>query len=110
MLAELSLWGTGIGDAGAKSLSAALNQNTTLKNLWLGECENITDEGATALKEALATNSTLDQLALVMTGVSDEVQEQLEELVSARREQRALSQSQKLHGAGHQAAPGGLAA
>ena len=43
-MAELSLWGTGVGDAGAKSLATALKENTTLKNLWLGECEGITDE------------------------------------------------------------------
>ena len=33
-----------MGDAGAKSLATALKKNTTLKNLWLGECEAITDE------------------------------------------------------------------
>lgn len=43
-LAELSLWGTGVGNAGTKSLASALKQNTALKNLWLGECEDITDE------------------------------------------------------------------
>jgi len=95
---ELSLWGTGIGNTGTTALAGALKQNTTLKNLWLGECENISDEGATTLKDMLSENSTLDQLALVMTGVSDELQDELEELVSARRVHRAMSESQTLRG------------
>ena len=95
-LHELSLWGTGVQDAGAKSLANALRQNSTLKNLWLGECEGITDEGATALKDALAENAELDQLALIMTSVSEQLQDDIEQLVVSRREQRALSASQSV--------------
>jgi len=88
---ELSLWGTGIGNTGATALAGALKQSTTLENLWLGDCENISDEGATTLKEMLSENSTLDQLALVMTGVSDKLQGELEEVVAARLKHRAVS-------------------
>ena len=94
-LHELSLWGTGLGDAGVKVLATALTSNTTLKNLWLGECEGITDDGAAAIKEALLENTCLEQLALVMTGVSEELQDELEQLMSTRREQRAIAQSQR---------------
>jgi hypothetical protein len=90
-LTELSLWGTGVGDAGAKSFASALRRNATLKNLWLGECEGITDEGAVSLQAALHENSSLDQLALVMTSASDNVQDGIEELVATRREERAVA-------------------
>ena len=95
-LQELSLWGTGIGNAGAKSLADALKQNKVLKNLWLGECEEIGDVGASALMEALSVNPTLDQLALVMTSVSEELQDEIETVVATRREERALSESGRL--------------
>lgn len=96
-LEELSLWGTGIGNAGAKSLAGALKQNKHLKILWLGECEEIGDDSFSALMEALSVNTTLDQLALVMTSVSEELQEEIETVVATRREQRALTESVSLH-------------
>lgn len=90
-LTELSLWGTGIGDAGASSFASALRKNTTLQNLWLGECEGISDTGAASLQDALQENSSLDQLALVMTSVSDGVQDVINDLISSHREHRALA-------------------
>eukprot|EP00802_Teleaulax_amphioxeia_P012559 Tamp_12602.p1 GENE.Tamp_12602~~Tamp_12602.p1 ORF type:complete len:395 (+),score=99.56 Tamp_12602:36-1220(+) len=104
-LHELSLWGTGVGNAGTKSLASALKQNTALKNLWLGECEDITDEGARALMEAVSTTSTLNQLALVMTGVSEELQDEIENLVTMRREERAQALGASRAGSGQEAVP-----
>ena len=89
--AELSLWGTGLSDAGATSLARALARNKHLKHLWLGECEGISDEGASVLRESLHANDALEQLTLVMSGVSDELQEDITDLVAARRQQRALA-------------------
>mmetsp|Transcript_3586 Transcript_3586/g.8458 ORF Transcript_3586/g.8458 Transcript_3586/m.8458 type:complete len:406 (-) Transcript_3586:170-1387(-) len=85
-LTELSLWGTSVSDHGATALARALKTNTTLQQLWLGECEGVTDEGAAALKESLQVNTTLQQLGLVCTGVSDELQDEIEDLVQSQRE------------------------
>ena len=90
-LEELSLWGTGIGDPGAQALAKALATNTSLKHLWLGECEGITDAGAQALLAALDANTVLDQLALIMTGASDSLQDDVEARLAARRELRAAA-------------------
>ena len=93
-LEELSLWGTGIGDPGAQALAKALATNTSLKHLWLGECEGITDVGARALLAALDANTVLDQLALVMTGASDSLQDDVDARLAARRELRAAAAEQ----------------
>jgi len=84
-LEDLSLWGTGIGDEGAKAIAESLKQNCTLRNLWLGECENIQDTGAQALLTCLESNKTLQQLALVCTAVSEELQNEIEDVVQAGR-------------------------
>mmetsp|Transcript_23919 Transcript_23919/g.53597 ORF Transcript_23919/g.53597 Transcript_23919/m.53597 type:complete len:329 (-) Transcript_23919:112-1098(-) len=84
-LEDLSLWGTGVGDVGAGALAVALEQNCTLRNLWLGECENIQDEGALALLASLESNQTLQQLALVCTAVSEDLQNKIEGIVQAER-------------------------
>eukprot|EP00960_Hanusia_phi_P051731 760974-Hanusia_phi.AAC.3 len=92
----------GVGDVGAGALAVALEQNCTLRNLWLGECENIQDEGALALLASLESNQTLQQLALVCTAVfakhwgrlstlinfsqvSEDLQNKIEGIVQAER-------------------------
>ena len=84
-LAELSLWGSSVTDKGATALADGLRTNSTLKQLWLGECEGVTDEGANALKTSLSANTTLEQLGLICTQVSDALQDEIEGLAQSQR-------------------------
>ena len=77
-LQELSMWGTRISDAGVLNLAGGLRRNRSLKYLWMGECERITDKGALALKDALAANDTLEQMGLVCTQVRLPVQPEIQ--------------------------------
>jgi len=62
-------------------------------------------QGARALMEAVSTTSTLNQLALVMTGVSEELQDEIENLVTMRREERAQALGASRAGSGQEAVP-----
>jgi len=88
-LAELSLWGSSVSDKGATALADGLRTNSTLKQLWLGECEGVTDVGANALKAALSVNTTLQQLGLICTQVTEELQDEIEGLAQAQRAPRS---------------------
>eukprot|EP00812_Abedinium_dasypus_P003266 NODE_1402_length_1151_cov_323.447080.p1 GENE.NODE_1402_length_1151_cov_323.447080~~NODE_1402_length_1151_cov_323.447080.p1 ORF type:complete len:335 (+),score=116.77 NODE_1402_length_1151_cov_323.447080:116-1006(+) len=70
-LKELYLRGNRIGDDGAKALAAALRHNTTLTVLDL-EDNKIGDGGAEALAAALQHNTTLETLLLSHNEIGDD--------------------------------------
>lgn len=59
-------------------------------------------QGARVLMEAISANSTLNQLALVMTGVSDELQIEIEALLATCREQQAQTLGASRIGSGQE--------
>ena len=63
-LEEVDVRHTGMTDAGATALAAALQTNTTLKTLDVSRNRIMTDAGATALAGALQTNTTLKYLGV----------------------------------------------
>ena len=67
-------------------------------------------QGARELKEAVSANSSLNQLALVMTGVSEELQDEIEDLVAARREQRAQALGASRAGSSQDSTQGAVSA
>jgi hypothetical protein len=62
----------------------------------------VCEQGARVLMEAISANSTLNQLALVMTGVSDGLQNEIEALVATCREQQAQALGASRIGSGQE--------
>jgi len=71
VLTNLSLYGNGIGEEGAKALASALRVNGVLKTLNLYG-NNIRDEGAAAIAEALRVNGVLNNIDLRYNDLGDE--------------------------------------
>ena len=70
-LQELSVYGCGISDEGAKSLANVLHHNSTIHTLGM-QGNKICDKGAVALADALHHNSTLQSLNFSNNSIGNE--------------------------------------
>ena len=60
-------WNYLVGDEGTSHVAEALKQNKQLKELWIGEC-GMTDKGAASLASALTVNNSLKMLHIGRSG------------------------------------------